>query len=107
MAHSPGRPDAGPPEAAGSAPPPGIEHHHLVQAPVGAVDADGLNVVSVGTALFAVAAVILALYRDDLLAAGRGWWLEVAISGFVLGLVGLAYCLRRRARRRAGQWLQD
>jgi len=79
----------------------------LRQAPVPAVDVDGLNVVSVGTVLFAVAAVLLGLDYPELRADGRGWWLGVAISGWALGLVGLAYCWRRRRLRQAGQWHRD
>jgi len=89
----PGGPPGGRPDA------PAAHHHFLVQAPVPAVDADGLRVVSVGTALFAVAAVVLALLRPSLLAAGRGWWLWVCVSGFLLGLVGLLYCWNRVRRR--------
>jgi hypothetical protein len=76
------------------------QRHLLVQAPVPAVDADGIRVVSTGTALFAVASVVLALLRPELVAAGRGWWLGVCLSGFGLGLIGLLYC-RNLARRRA------
>jgi hypothetical protein len=84
-----------------------VEHHVLVQAPVRAVDVDGLNVVSIGIVLFGVATVILAIGYADLSVAGRGWWLGVSISGLVLGLVGLAYCVNRRRRRRAGRWDRD
>lgn len=86
---------------------PAAEHHMLVQAPVSAIDVDGLKVVSLGTLMFAVGAVILALEYPGLRAAGRGWWLGVAISGLVLGLIGLAYCQNRRQRRRAGRWDRD
>lgn len=75
------------------------QHHFLVQAPVPAVDADGVGVVSIGTGLCAVASVVLALLRPELAATGRGWWLAVCLSGFGLGLVGLLYC-RNLARRR-------
>ena len=80
-------------------PPPAEHHHFLVQAPVPAVDADGVRVVSVGTTVFAVASVVLVLLLPRLEADGRGWWLAVAVSGFLLGLVGLLYCWRRVHRR--------
>ncbi|WP_375423478.1 DUF2530 domain-containing protein [uncultured Friedmanniella sp.] len=89
-------PDLGPVVGAVSEQP---QHHFLVQAPVPAIDADGVAVVSVGTVLFAVASIVLALLRPELAAQGRGWWLPVCLSGFGLGLVGLLYC-RRLARRR-------
>ena len=44
------------------------------------------------------------LRPHKLRAAGHGWWLGVAISGFGLGLVGLAYCYNRRLGRRSGNW---
>ena len=79
------------------------EHHHrLVQAPVAAVDVDGIRVVAVGTALFAVAAVVTGFLHDQLAAAGRDWWFEVCLSGFGLGLVGLLYCWNRVRQRRQG-----
>ena len=78
------------------------EHHHfLVQAPVPPADVDGLAVVSVGTAIFGLVSVILAFAYDWLAAHGHGIWLQISVSGFVLGLIGLAYCWNRRRRRRA------
>jgi hypothetical protein len=78
------------------------EHRHFwVQAPVPALDIDGLAVITVGTAIFGVASVILAFAYDWLAAQGHGSWLQISLAGFVLGLVGLAYCWRRRRRRRA------
>lgn len=93
--------------SAPDAPQQAIEHHLLMQAPVSAVDADGLNVVSVVTVMFAVGAVILALDYPALQAEGHGWWLSVAVSGLILGLVGLAYCWNRRRQRQAGRWDRD
>jgi hypothetical protein len=77
-------------------------HHRLVQAPVPAVDVDGIRVVTGGTALFGVAAVLAALLYPRLADDGRGWWLGVCVSGFVLGLVGLLYCWNRVRQRRQG-----
>ena len=85
------------------APPAGRpEHHHrLVQAPVPPVDVDGLRVVAVGTVLFAVAAVLTWLRRDQLAADGHGDWFAICASGAGLGLVGLLYCWNRVRQRRA------
>ena len=74
------------------------EHHILVQAPVPAVDVDGLAVVTVGTALFALASIACLVFNSSLQAHGRGSWTAISISGFVLGLIGLAYCWHRRIR---------
>lgn len=75
------------------------QRHFLVQAPVAALDVDGLTLVIIGTVAFALATIGFALFRGRLEAAGHGWWLGVGISGFALGLAGLAYCWGRRRRR--------
>jgi uncharacterized membrane protein len=78
------------------------EHHHfLVQAPVPPAGSDGLAVITVGTAIFALVSVVFAFAYDWLAAHNHTSWLQVSVCGFVLGLVGLAYCWGRR-RRRAG-----
>jgi hypothetical protein len=74
-------------------------HGLLVQAPIAPLDENGIVVTTVGTAAFAVAAVVLGLQYGRLAAAGDGWWLWVAITGVVLGLIGLSYCWLRRSRR--------
>lgn len=79
--------------------PPENGHHFLVQAPVPALDVDGLNVVTIGLVVFGVASVLAAIFQPQLAARGDGWWLWVAVSGFGLGLIGLAYCVRRRRKR--------
>lgn len=81
--------------------------HLLVQAPVPAMDVDGFTVTLIGLVAFAVASVLSVVFYRDLDRAGDGWWLGVCLSGFGLGLVGLAYCLYRRSRRRAGRWDRD
>ena len=87
------------PADASPEPPPPPVHHLLVQAPVPAVDADGIRVVTAGTVLFALASVVLVVLRPALAAAGHGWWLPVCLSGAGLGLVGLLYCWNRVHRR--------
>ncbi len=75
----------------------------LKQAPVRALDPDGLAVVSAGTASFAVSAIVCWFARDYLAAAGNLWYLYVAITGSALGALGLAVSLTRRHRRQPGQ----
>jgi hypothetical protein len=65
---------------------------------VAPLDVDGTRTVAVGTALFAVAFVVLLPFRHRLEAAGHGWWLWTCLAGFGLGLVGWEYCRRRRRR---------
>lgn len=77
-----------------------VQHRHFwVQAPVPALDVDGLAVVTVGTAMFGVVSVVLAFAYDWLASRGHGSWLQISAAGFALGLVGLGYCWRRRRRR--------
>lgn len=83
------------------------EHHFLVQAPVSAMDVDGLRVVAVGIVSFTVASILAVVFYPELAARGDGWWLGVSLCGLVLGFIGLAYCWRRRRRRQAGLWQGD
>lgn len=64
------------------------------------VDVDGVAAVAVGTVVWAVLLVAAVLLHARLQAAGRGWWVWVALAGFLLGLVGLVLVLRRRAAYR-------
>jgi hypothetical protein len=56
----------------------------------------------VGTGLWLGAMVVLVVMRDRLGDEGRGWWVATAAVGFVLGLVGIAFLLRRRSAYRRG-----
>lgn len=78
-------------------------HHHFVQAPIRPLDEDAVTAMKVGTALFAVLTVVMWLRLDELRAHGTDWWLWTAVSGTVLGVLGLVYCLRRRRIRRDAQ----
>jgi hypothetical protein len=82
-------------------------HHFLVQAPVPVMDVDGFNVTILGLVVFAISSVVCGVFYSDLQRDGNVWWLGVSVSGFGLGLIGLAYCLYRRGRRRAGRWDRD
>jgi len=76
--------------------------HLIQQAEVPPLDIDGVQAATVGTVVYAVATVVMALGYDRLAAAGDGWWLGVGISGFGLGLISLGYTISRRRRRRRG-----
>ncbi|HEX3823636.1 MAG TPA: DUF2530 domain-containing protein [Mycobacteriales bacterium] len=55
--------------------------------------------VVVGLVLWAVALVVLAVFfRHDLQRHHATWWLWSCALGLVLGLYGLRFALRRRAR---------
>jgi Protein of unknown function (DUF2530) len=70
--------------------------HGLGPPAVRAVDVDGVRTVAVGTVLWAITFVVLALFRDDLDAAGVGWWMWTCLGGVGLGLLGLEYTRKRR-----------
>lgn len=61
------------------------------------LEGDIVRTVVVGTALWAVALVVLiALLVTDQVDV-RGWWLGMCGYGIALGLVGTWYCRRREA----------
>ncbi|MGC3994358.1 MAG: hypothetical protein QM779_09670 [Propionicimonas sp.] len=74
----------------------------MVQAPVRALDPDGLAVVTAGTIGFAVGVAVCWWTYPQLAATERGWYLGVAVTGTVIGLLGLAFGLFRKSRRRSG-----
>jgi hypothetical protein len=59
-------------------------------------DVDGLRAVAVGTVLWAIGFVVLAVFRNDLDEEGLGWWLWTCLAGVGLGLLGLEYTRKRR-----------
>jgi Protein of unknown function (DUF2530) len=66
------------------------------QLAVSPVDVDGIKAVAVGTVAWSIAFVVLALFKDRLDEANRGWWLWTCLAGVGLGLLGLEYCRKRR-----------
>lgn len=63
-------------------------------------DADGILPVAIGTALWAVALVVLVAMRGSLEESGATWWIGAAVVGLVSGVVGLGF-LNWRKRRQA------
>jgi hypothetical protein len=62
------------------------------------METNDVLIVAIGTALFAVAFLILYPMHASLERNGHGRWPWIALSGALLGLVGLVYCLRRAQR---------
>ena len=61
------------------------------------LETDDVRIVAGGTALWALAFVVLLILK----AAGtdvHGWWLWMCASGVGLGLIGIRTCLNRRKR---------
>lgn len=74
----------------------------LVEAEVKPLDVSGIPTVIAGIVAWAVALVLVLIFRSDLKADDRGWWLWVTVAGLVLGVLGLVYCRRRWAAIQAG-----
>ncbi|TWD79246.1 uncharacterized protein DUF2530 [Kribbella amoyensis] len=74
----------------------------LVHAEVKPLDLSGIPSVITGIIAWAVAFVVLLIFRDELKKDGLEWWLWVTVAGFGLGWIGLAYCKRRWAAIQAG-----
>lgn len=65
------------------------------------LDVDVARIVLAGTALWAVAFVVLLALRGRLADADREWWLWTCVAGVLLGLLGALMASRaRRAARR-------
>lgn len=62
------------------------------------METNDVLIVGIGTALFAVAFAVLYPMHASLERAGHGRWPWIALSGVLLGLVGLVYCIRRAQR---------
>ena len=74
----------------------------LVHAEVKPLDLSGIPTVITGIVLWAVAFVVLLVFRRHLEDDGLDWWLWVPVAGFALGLIGLWYCKRRWTAIQAG-----
>jgi len=59
--------------------------------PVSPVRTNDRLPVLIGCAAWTVLLVLALLMREDLAAAGRGWWAWSCAAGLALGLAGLAY----------------
>ena len=80
-----------------------IGNRTYIVADVDPLDLDGVRTMQVGTALWAVALVLLLPFYGRLEDDGHLWWLWTCVAGFGLGLVGWDHCRRRRnARGRGG-----
>ena len=61
------------------------------------LEVDGVRTAAIGTGAWLVALVVMLLLRDRLAEDGNGWWISVGVAGLVLGMIGIAFLLRRRA----------
>lgn len=60
------------------------------------LDVDGVLAVSIGTIAWGVAFLVLLPFYGRLADQGREWWVWTCLTGALLGLAGLWYCVRRR-----------
>jgi len=60
------------------------------------LESDEVRLVAAGTALWALAFVVLLVARIAGADIHR-WWITMCACGAVMGLAGLRYCIRRRA----------
>lgn len=79
-----------------------IGNRTFIVADVEPLDVDGLRTVAVGTALWALAFVLLLPFYGRLEADGNLWWLWTCAAGFGLGIIGWDHCRRRRRRAARG-----
>ena len=71
-----------------------------IAAQVEPLDVDGTRTVAFGSLLWLAAFACLLPFHGWLRDTGRVWWLWTCATGFALGVLGWAYCRRRRNRRR-------
>lgn len=64
---------------------------------------DGVRTVAIGTAVWALAFVVLIAVNGRLTAAGHGLWPWTCLAGAGLGMLGVQYCRRRRDQLRGAQ----
>lgn len=62
---------------------------------------DDRKAVLVGIGIWLVLLAATLVFRDDLVATGRGWWTWTCAAGAGLGVLGLAYLHHREVTRRA------
>lgn len=67
------------------------------------LETDDVRLVALGTAAWFAALVVLALVRLAGNDGVRSWWIVMCSYGFVLGLLGVRYCQRRRAALARGR----
>ena len=60
-------------------------------------DTDDVPVVAAGTALWALALVVLMVLRLTGADGVQGWWMWMCGGGIALGLIGMRHCRRRQA----------
>lgn len=62
------------------------------------IEADGINLLYIGTFLFTLATVVLIYQPSFIDNQTQNVWIKVTIMGIVLGLIGLRIIKRRRKR---------
>lgn len=71
-----------------------------IEQPTKPLDVDGVSAMTIGTALWAAAFVIL-LITGTRFSDSNGWWLSVCAAGCGIGVIGMLFTRRRAAVYRA------
>ncbi len=71
------------------------------------IDNDGVGVTTAGTIIWLVALIVTGLSYNTLNAHGWEWIVGTCAMGFVFGLLGIWYTVRRRSAYRAAVALGD
>ncbi|MGH3662596.1 MAG: DUF2530 domain-containing protein [Micromonosporaceae bacterium] len=53
-----------------------------------------------GTAVWALAGLVMLIFRDELVAQGRSMWLWTCLAGVITGMLGILTMHTRAKRRR-------
>lgn len=61
------------------------------------LEVNDVALITAGTAVWALALVVLLVLKAFDVAI-HTWWIEMCVAGFLLGLLGIRVCRRRKAR---------
>jgi len=71
------------------------------------IDNDGVGATTAGTVMWLAALIVCSLSYHSLKTHGWTWWIGASAFGFVFGLFGIWYTVRRRSAYRAAAALGD
>ncbi len=75
-----------------------IDQRPYVSAKIPPLDVNGVRTMAFGALTWLVALIVLLPFYSTLQDNDRGWWLWTCCAGLGLGIIGVAYCRRRRTQ---------